>query len=60
VKNVIWTAGAILLPSFAGEVSPSYGDGGVVSLMALDPSVREDADTSPAELGRRKKRPRSG
>ncbi len=44
-----------LLPSFAGEVSPSYGDGGVMSPspVAHDPSVREDADTSSAKLGRR-------
>jgi len=43
-----------LLPSFAGEVSPSYGDGGVMSnvTVALDPSVGDDADTSPAKLGR--------
>jgi hypothetical protein len=43
------------LPSFAGEVSPSYGDGGVKGINdgAHDPSVREDADTSPAKLGRR-------
>jgi hypothetical protein len=43
-----------LLPSFAGEVSPLYGDGGVKSLSgAFDPSVRDYADTSPAKLGRR-------
>jgi len=47
-------SGAIIhLPNFAGEVSPSYGDEGVMSPMTHDPSVREDADTSPAELGRR-------
>jgi hypothetical protein len=45
----------ILLPSEAGEVSPSYGDGGVMSIVTVapDPSVREDADTSPAKLGRK-------
>jgi len=45
----------VSLPSEAGEVSPSYGDGGVMGtrLVAHDPSVREDADTSPASLGRR-------
>jgi hypothetical protein len=39
------------LPSEAGEVSPSYGDGGVIGdnvSVAHDPSVREDADTSPS------------
>ncbi len=44
-----------LLPSFAGEVSPSYGDDGGVrghGPAAHDPSVRDDADTSPAKLGR--------
>ena len=41
------------LPSFAGEVSPSYGDGGVMALMNHDPSVRDDADTSPTALGRK-------
>ena len=32
-----------------------FGDGGVMSsgTRASDPSVREDADTSPAKLGRR-------
>jgi hypothetical protein len=35
-------------------VSPSYGDGGVGSLdVTHDPSVGEDADTSPAKLGRK-------
>jgi hypothetical protein len=38
----------MFLPSFAGEVSPSYGDGGVMGLrMVHDPSVR-CADTSPS------------
>ena len=45
----------VSLPGEAGEVSPSYGDGGVkgTRLVAHDPSVGEDADTSPASLGRR-------
>jgi hypothetical protein len=42
----------IVLPSFAGEVSPFYGDGGVMNLMNHDPSVRDYADTFPASLGR--------
>jgi hypothetical protein len=38
-----------------GEVSPSYGDGGVMSTStdAHDPSVGDYADTSPAKLGRK-------
>ncbi len=42
------------LPSFAGEVSASYADGGVMSvtLDAHDPSVRF-ADTSPSRIPRR-------
>ena len=45
----------LLLPSFAGKVSPSFGDGGVIGsvTVTLDPSARDDADPSPAELGRR-------
>jgi hypothetical protein len=37
-----------LLPSFAGEVAPSYGDGGVMSIITVahDPSARF-AGTSP-------------
>ncbi|MBI2739266.1 MAG: ATP-dependent acyl-CoA ligase [Rhodospirillales bacterium] len=45
------------LPSEAGEVSPSYGDGGVmnISMGAHDPSAREDAGTSPraSRVGRK-------
>ena len=49
-------AGLLFLPSEAGEVAPSYGDGGVKVIVshAHDPSARY-AGTSPRKRGEEKK-----